>query len=279
MRTLAIVGVGLIGGSIALAARARGVAQRIVGFGPNGHRLERPRPKGMIDEWHGQLPDAVRGADAVVVCTQVDLIANQVAQIAACARPGTLITDVGSTKAVIVKDVIGQVQPGTCFVGGHPLAGSEKSGPHYADAKLFEGRLVILTPDEHFDPTAVVRATTFWEALGARVKYMSPEEHDLAVAVTSHLPHLVAAALASMLPPNLRDLAASGFRDTTRIAAGDPALWQAIMDQNRGQLAQALAMFRGVIDRCFDGNRADLDMTNIHALLIEAKRSRDALGS
>lgn len=164
MRTLAIVGVGLIGGSIALAARARGVAQHIIGMGPAGRRVERARPAGMVDEWQGQLQDAVRGADVVVVCTQVNLIVDQVVEIAACARPGTLITDVGSTKAVIVKDLIGQVRPGICFVGGHPLAGSEKSGPHFADAKLFEGRLAILTPHEHFDAHAVVRATAFWEA-------------------------------------------------------------------------------------------------------------------
>jgi cyclohexadieny/prephenate dehydrogenase len=278
LRTLTIVGVGLIGGSIALAARARGVAGRIVGVGPRSLQLENALQHGMIDACYPELGPAVGDADAVVVCTPVDHIADQVVEIAGCARSDTLITDVGSTKAFIVNSLIGRLPGGARFVGGHPLAGSEKSGLQFADARLFEGRLVVLTPSDHFHPDAVAAVTEFWKGLGARVKEMTPEDHDRAVAITSHLPHLVAAALAGMLPADLRELVASGFRDTTRVAGGDPCLWTAIFQQNEAALRQTLDKFQLALGRCFnDGDR--LDMSHLQKLLAEGKRNRDALGS
>jgi prephenate dehydrogenase len=282
MRTLAIVGVGLIGGSIALAARSRRLAKRIIGVGPRSFHLERACQQGMLDAWHDQLEPAVREADVVVVCTPVDQIANVVLEAVAHARQDTLVTDVGSTKAVIVKSLLAQLRQGSCFVGGHPLAGSERSGPQFADVRLFENRLVILTPEDWFAANAVDRATAFWQNLGARVKVMTPEAHDRAVALTSHLPHLAAAALSAILPAELRELAASGFRDTTRVAGGDPALWTAILQQNQKAVADALLQLRAALDRCLAGDMLpfdDLDINHIRDLLIEAKRNRDALGS
>jgi prephenate dehydrogenase len=277
LRTLAIVGVGLIGGSIALAARARGVAARIIGVGPSAFHLEKACQQGMLDAWHTDL-QSICDADAVVICTPVDQVANQVAEVAVWARPDTLITDVGSTKAIIVRNLIAQLREGVCFVGGHPLAGSEKNGPQFADAQLFQNRLVILTPNVHFHPEAVIRATALWGALGARVKVMTPEEHDRAMAFTSHLPHLLAAALAAMLPVELRELTASGFRDTTRVAGGDPQLWTAIFQQNEVSLTEALTQFCKSLERCFIDWRF-LDQNYLKELLIDGKRSRDALGS
>jgi prephenate dehydrogenase len=278
MRTLAIIGVGLIGGSIALAARSRGVAQRIIGVGRNKEVLEQVKQRGMLDAWHTEMAPAVRDADAVIVCTPVDKVVDHVCEIARAVRPDTWITDAGSTKATIVNTLAERLDAGARFVGSHPLAGSEKSGPQYADAKLFEHRVVVLTPHHHFHPDGLVWACEFWQSLGARIKEMTPQEHDKALSITSHLPHLVAAALAAMLPAELRELAASGFRDTTRVAGGDPALWTAICQQNQEGLRHALERFVQSIAGC-NGKLNGLDLDHIHHLLVEGKRNRDALGS
>jgi prephenate dehydrogenase len=276
LRTLAIVGVGLIGGSIALAARSRRVARHIIGIGPNSEHLEHSRQRGLLDHWDNDLA-IVRDADVVVVCAPVDRVAGLVCSAIVHGPQGMLVTDVGSTKAAIVHQLREHLQQGACFVGGHPLAGSDKSGPQFADVRLFENRLVVLTPDSWFAPDAIDRASAFWQSLGARVKVMTPEEHDRAVAMTSHLPHLVAAALAAILPEELRELAASGFRDTTRIAGGDPALWTAIFEQNEGAVADALVQFKTVLAHCLAGGA--LNLSQVHDLLTEGKRNRDALGS
>src|SRR5206468_2944891 len=133
-------------------------------------------------------------------------------------------------------------------VGSHPLAGSEKRGADHADARLFEGRLTVVTQTPGADPAAVERTCTFWRALGSRVQLMSPEDHDRALALTSHLPHLLAAALAGVLPPELNDLTATGFRDTTRVAAGDPSLWTAIFAQNRAAMLDSLRLLAGRLE-------------------------------
>jgi prephenate dehydrogenase len=278
--TLAIVGVGLIGGSIALAARSRRVARRIIGVGPD---LEHARHQGMLDEWHHELQPAVRDADVVVVCTPVDQIAKVACEAVACGRPDTLVTDVGSTKAVIVNNLISQLREGSCFVGGHPLAGSEKSGPQFADVRLFENRLIVLTPHRWFAADAVDRAAAFWRSLGGRVMVMTPEEHDKAVALTSHLPHLVAAALAAMLPAELHELAASGFRDTTRVAGGDPELWSSIFCQNHLSIAEGLTRLQNLLSQFGNALNPEEstvpDRATICDLLTRAKRNHDALGS
>jgi prephenate dehydrogenase len=276
--TLTIVGVGLIGGSIGLAAKRRGLVERVVGVGRQPDSLDRARAVGAIDEGCLDLAAALRQADVAVFCTPVDRIAEQVLTGAASCPPGALLTDAGSTKAAIVAAVDGRLPPGVAFVGSHPLAGSEKRGPEHADADLFQDRLTVVTPTRHSDPAAVERTVAFWRALGSRVRLLSPEEHDQALALTSHLPHLVAAALAGILPPELRDLTATGFRDTTRVAAGDPSLWTGIFAQNRAAvlaalqtLAGRLAEFRSALE---DGDRQALD-----TLLAQAKKVRDALGS
>jgi prephenate dehydrogenase len=276
--TLTIVGVGLIGGSIGLAARRRQVAARVIGAGRNAETLERARRLGAIDQANLDAVDAVRRADVAVFCTPVDQIARQVLTAAPACANGTLLTDAGSTKAAIVGALDGKLPPGVAFVGSHPLAGSEKRGPEHADADLFEGRVTVVTPTPRSDPAAVDRAIAFWQALGSRVVRMSPEEHDRALALTSHLPHLLASALAGVLPTELRGLAATGFRDTTRVAAGDPSLWTAIFLQNRAALVEALGL---VQDQMIQFKKALMtgDQAAIDALLALGKRSRDALGS
>ena len=278
IQTLTIVGVGLIGGSLGLAARRRGLAAHVVGAGRQQASLDRARAVGAIDEASLDLAEAVRRADVAVFCTPVDRIAEQVLAAAPGCAPGTLLTDAGSTKAAIVARLDGRLPDGVAFVGSHPLAGSEKRGPEHADADLFQGRLTVITPGPHTDPAAVGRTATFWQALGSRVRLMPPEEHDRALALTSHLPHLLAAALTGILPDELRELAASGFRDTTRVAGGDPALWGAIFSQNRGAVLEALQRLTDRLGAFRVALEAE-DWTTVDTLLAEAKKVRDALGS
>ena len=193
-------------------------------------------------------------------------------------RPGTLLTDAGSTKAGIVRSIEGRLPEGVAFVGSHPLAGSEKRGPEHADADLFQDRLTIVTRTSATLPSALERITSFWQALGSQVHIMGPEEHDQALAMTSHLPHLLAAALAGILPAELQPFTASGFRDTTRIAAGDPGLWTAIFVQNRLAMLNALERLDEQLARFRDALLAG-NGTALSNLLAQAKKVRDALGS
>jgi prephenate dehydrogenase len=278
IQTLTIVGVGLLGGSLGLAARQRGLARRVLGVGRHLDGLDYARQLGAIDEGFLALQEAVRSAEVVVFCTPVDQIARQALTAAEACAPGTLLTDVGSTKADIVHAVEGRLPAGVAFVGSHPLAGSEKRGPEHANPRLFERRLTVVTQTPRTDPAALERTRAFWEGLGARVRVMAPEEHDRALALTSHLPHLLAAALAGLMPPELYDLTATGFRDTTRVAGGDPALWTAIFAHNRAAvldnldlLGARLAEFRQALE---SGDAAALDR-----LLTQAKKVRDALGN
>jgi prephenate dehydrogenase len=275
VETLVIVGVGLLGGSIALAARRRGAAGRVVGVDGSRAALEHARGKLLVDDV-ACLSDAAAAADFVVVCTPVDCIASHILAAAPACRPRCLITDVGSTKAGIVRAVEANLPPGVAYVGSHPLAGSEKHGPQHADAALFERRQVLVTPTPRTDPASLERVSAFWHALGATVRVMDPEGHDRAMALTSHLPHVAASALSGVLPPELSGLTATGFRDTTRLAASNPALWSAILQANRAAVVEALdryaeqlADFRAALEA---NDRAALE-----ALLAQGKQVKDSL--
>jgi cyclohexadieny/prephenate dehydrogenase len=272
---LTVVGVGLIGGSVALVARRRGVAARVTGVELQPAALKRALARGLIDEAAADLAAGVAGAEVVVFCTPVDHIAAGVLAAAPHCRPGALLTDTGSTKAAILRELDGRLPPGVSFVGAHPLAGSEKQGPEHARANLFEGSLVVLTPPPS-DDDALSRARAFWEALGARIEVMGAEEHDRALALTSHLPHLAAAALAGVVPPELLGLAATGFRDATRLASGDPALWAAIFLSNRPDVLAALDRLGGQLERFRQALSAD-DREQLEALLRKGKQIRDGL--
>lgn len=276
--TLTIVGVGLIGGSVGLAARKRGLVERVLGVGRQQASLDEARAVGAIEEGFLDPASAVRQADLVVFCTPVDRIAEQVLAAGLVCKHGALLTDAGSTKAAIVRGIDGRLPRGVHFVGSHPLAGSEKRGPAHADADLFQGRITVVTPGPQTDPGAVERTAAFWQALGSQVKIMPPEEHDRALALTSHLPHLVASALAGILPAELHELTATGFRDTTRVASGDPSIWTGIFVQNRSAVMGALGLVEHRLielkTALMTGDRDALD-----GLLTQAKKVRDALGS
>lgn len=274
---LAIVGVGLLGGSVALAAKQRGVAGRIIGIGRNPKRLQAAVDAGVIDEFLTTLPAENAPWTTVVIGTPVDRIAADVVRIAAVSRPGTIITDVGSVKGSICDAVESEDLPnGVAFVGAHPLAGSEQTGFEAARAELFDGRVTVVTSSPNVNLAAGAAVRDFWERLGSRVIEMSPADHDAALATTSHLPHVVAAAVSAVLPDNFRQLVASGFRDTTRIAAGDPDLWVAILLENANAVRASLAAYSESFGK-FQAAVEKRDSDELKKLLQLAKRNRDAV--
>jgi prephenate dehydrogenase len=279
--SLTIVGVGLIGGSVGLAARARGVARRVIGAGSRESTLASALKLGAIDQAIADPTAAVADAELVVVCAPVDAIVPCVQTIAPHCPAGALITDAGSTKAQIVTALdraAARWSREVRFIGSHPLAGNEKQGPAHASADLFAGRVVVITPGASSRTDDVRRVSEFWESLGANVVQLSAEQHDQALAATSHLPHLVAAAIAASTPEEYVTLTASGWQDTTRIAAGDPALWRQIMLSNRPQLLAAVDRFAAQLAQWREALAAP-DAAAVERLLAEAKRVRDAVGS
>jgi prephenate dehydrogenase len=282
--TVAIVGVGLIGGSIGLTLRERKLAKRIVGIGRRKESLDQALAVGCTTEITMSIADGVKDADLVVVCTPVEFIAAHVADAARHCRDDCLVTDAGSTKVEIVAQAEAAFRvrfPSQIrFAGSHPIAGSERNGPEAASATLFEDRVVVVTPTERTDPAALLAIEEFWQSLGARTRRMAADEHDAVVARTSHLPHLVASALAANTPSNGQTwpLIGSGWADTTRIAAGDPELWRQIFLANRGPTLNALADFETVL-KTWRNALENADGTLLFALLQEGKRRRDAVGS
>ncbi|MDB5384951.1 MAG: prephenate dehydrogenase, partial [Planctomycetaceae bacterium] len=226
--TITIVGVGLIGGSLAAAIRQRRLARRVIGVGRNLEKLQGAIERGLLDQATSDLVTAARESDFVIFCTPVDRIVAGVREVAAACRCNTLITDAGSTKGEICDELAFGLPPGVEFIGSHPLAGSEKSGYEFSDPNLFSNRVCVLTPVERTSVGGLKRLSEFWSQLGSRLMTMSPRDHDRAVAETSHFPHLAASALAATLSPEHVNLAARGFRDTTRIAGGDADLWTSI---------------------------------------------------
>jgi len=278
-QTLSIVGVGLIGGSIGLASRRRGIAGRVIGVGRQLATLEIAHHLHIIDSFTTNLIDGIRDADLIVFCTPVDRIPEQIREVAAHCKSGAIITDAGSTKAHIVAEVERLTLPKDVhFVGSHPLAGSEKRGPEHARANLFENRLAVVTPTPSTDAQALEKTLAFWKALGSKTCTIDAETHDRALGLTSHLPHAVSAALAAVLPPEWRPFAATGFRDTTRLAAGDAALWTAIFRDNRAAVLAALEKFDEVMNEFRTAMEHD-DEQSLMRFLIHAKENRDALGT
>lgn len=271
--TVAIVGVGLIGGSLAAAVKQRGIAKRVIGVGRNRLRLADAQAAGLIDDIATDLSVAARESQLIVVCTPVDRIVADVRQAAAVMSAGSLITDAGSVKGVIC-DALADLP--AAFIGSHPLAGSEKQGFEHASASLCDQKLCVITPHEKTPPDQLQRLHRFWQAVGMQTCELSPAEHDAILAVTSHLPHAVAAALASVLLPEQRQFAASGFRDTTRIAAGDPELWTAIFRQNSAAMINALSQLEGQIV-ALKTNLQHGDAASLKNWLQQAKTNRDLL--
>ena len=268
---IAIFGPGLIGGSVAMALRSRSPRTFITVWGRKAGQLQEIKRQGLADAVQGDPVAAVRDADLVVFCTPVDTMEGLAVAIAPHLSPRTVVTDAGSVKLCVTEKLVPLF--GSHFVGGHPMAGSERSGLAAARADLFSGAPCILTPVDSTDPEALRRATGFWSSLGAHITNMSPADHDRIVACLSHLPHALAFALAELARTSLPEgsvlLAGGSFRDATRVAASDPRLWAGILMENRREVVAAL---RGMAS-LFDTLSASLEEKDAEALLDFLKRA------
>ncbi len=237
---LAVLGLGLLGGSVALAAKSRGVAERVAGATRRTKVLEAALSRGIIDE-AGSFEDAVEGADLVVLSTPVHVMGEIARLIAPRLREGAIVTDVGSVKATLADTLPGILPRGVHYVGAHPMAGSHHSGVEHARADLFEGAPCIVTPG--IDAGVAERVAAFWRGLGARVVFRDPAVHDAEVAWMSHVPHVLSFAFSAALegaPTDASEVAGPGFRDFTRIAHSDSELWSDILTANRKAIAAPL---------------------------------------
>jgi prephenate dehydrogenase len=254
-RRMVVVGVGLIGGSLALAARERGMVEEVIGFGRGERNLRLAKKEGMIDGYflrEAEIPD---GVDFLVLATPVQAVAPLAERFLPALADGCVVTDVGSVKAKIVRDMEKLLPDAIPFVGAHPIAGSEQWGARAAVASLFEGRRCILTPTANTDPGALKRMATLWRRVGAKVEAMDPELHDRLLAVVSHLPHVLAYAMVNALPRNAMDsvdpidYCGGGFRDFTRIAGSRPEIWRDICLVNRRAIGKQLTEYMRQLER------------------------------
>ena len=247
---VALIGFGLIGGSIARAARAQGLAGEIVATARSAKTRARIAELGIVDSVVETNAEAVKDADLVILCIPVGACGAVAQEIAAHLKPGTIVSDVGSVKGAVVREMAPHLPASAHFVPAHPVAGTEHSGPDSGFPELFINRWCILTPPEGTDASAVERLRAFWAALGAKVEIMTPEHHDLVLAITSHLPHLIAYTivgtadeLAQVTSSEVIKFSAGGFRDFTRIAASDPTMWRDVFLANKEAVLEMLGTF------------------------------------
>lgn len=247
---VALIGLGLIGSSISHGIRRAGLARSVVGTARTAETRAVALRLGLVDEAYATAKDAAREADLVILCIPVGACGVVAEQIGPVLKSGAILTDVGSVKATVVEDVAPHVPAGVDFVAGHPIAGTEYSGPESGFAELFDGRWCILTPTADASADATRKLKAFWEALGSEVEIMAPEHHDMVLAITSHLPHLIAfnivnsaAHLERVTEKEVIKFSAGGFRDFTRIAASDPTMWRDVFLKNREAVLEMLGRF------------------------------------
>lgn len=276
--SLAVLGLGMMGGSVALAARARGSARVIAGWDPCAKACAKALATGIIDRVEMNALDAVADADMVVLACPVPVLADLAREIGPACAKGCVVTDLGSTKASILQAIDGFLPGGTPFVGSHPIAGSEKNGCAHSEATLFEGKITVICPGQAPE-AAVTRVESFWNSLGSKTMRMDHESHDKALAATSHLPHLLAFLLAGLPDEGDKPFVGGGFRDTTRIAGSDPDLWTGILLDNKARLLPlANAMIASLTEArdCLQQKSGD-SKEKLRALLTRGHRFRVGL--
>jgi cyclohexadieny/prephenate dehydrogenase len=249
-KRLALIGFGLIGGSIARAAREQGLAGEIVATAHSAKTRARVKELDVVDRVVETNAEAVKDADLVILCIPVGACGAVTEEIAPRLSPGAIVSDVGSVKGAVAREMAPHIPKSVHFVPAHPVAGTEHSGPDSGFAELFINRWCILTPPEGTDPKAVEKLRAFWAGLGARVEVMTPDHHDLVLAITSHLPHLIAYTivgtadeLAQVTSSEVIKFSAGGFRDFTRIAASDPTMWRDVFLTNKDAVLEMLGTF------------------------------------
>jgi prephenate dehydrogenase len=277
---LAVIGLGLIGGSFARALRAAGAVSEVVACGRNPDALARAIELGVADRVTTDPVDAVRDADIVVLGVPLSAMRDLMAKIAPALPAHAIVTDVGSTKQSVIADATATMGDALSrFVPGHPIAGTERSGVEASFAELFQERRVILTPTEATDPAATETIASLWREAGATVTQMTAQHHDRVLALTSHLPHVLAFALVDRLSQmqeqdEIFAYAAGGFRDFTRIASSDPVVWRDICLNNRSAVLDALQAYRDELDELTQALR-NQDAAALEALFARAKKARD----
>jgi cyclohexadieny/prephenate dehydrogenase len=249
-RHVALIGIGLIGSSLSHAMRRKGLAGRITGHARTPETREKALELGLVHEAFDTPAKAAAGADLVILCAPVGACAAIAAEMAPGLSPGAIVTDVGSVKGAILRDVGPHIPAGVHFIPGHPVAGTEYSGPESGFATLFDGRWCILTPPPEADPDAVAKLKAFWEGCGSNVELMVAAHHDLVLAITSHLPQLIAYNivgtaddLQTVTQTEVIKFSAGGFRDFTRIAASDPIMWRDVFLNNKDAVLDMLGRF------------------------------------
>jgi prephenate dehydrogenase len=279
-RKITIVGVGLLGGSIGLAARKRRLAKEIAGYARRDQTIAECEKIGALDYATADLLAAVSGADLIVLCTPLAQMAALTKQFLPALKRGAIVTDVGSVKADVVRELESLVKKaGAHFVGSHPMAGGEKMGVLAAKADLYANAVCVVTPTKRSNAAAVRKVENFWKSLGARVLKLDAAQHDLFVSRSSHLPHVLAAALANQVlnpasPKMQAALCATGFRDTTRIASGSPEMWRDIALANRKNVSQSVDAF--VIElKKFQAALKKSDDDAVEKFFATAKQRRD----
>lgn len=276
---ITILGPGLLGASLALACKAQAPSQRVHAWSRRPETRTQCRQADWCDAVFDSPEAAVQGSDLIIICTPVETIVPLLAQIAPQLRPDALVTDVGSTKREICEQAPTTLPSGPVFIGSHPMAGSERTGMAHARADLFSQACCLITPTGDAPAEAVQRLSAFWEALDMRLAIVSAAEHDEIVAHISHLPHLLASTLCSYLTgkdPSWGNYAGGGLRDSTRIAAGDPTLWQQILKQNRQEVLHAIAGFENELAQLKQALLSE-DAPAITQQLAKGKKYRDQL--
>ncbi len=277
---ITIVGVGLLGGSIGLAARKRRLAKEIAGYARRKKTIAESQQIGALDYATTDLLAAVSGADLIILCTPLAQMAALTKQFLPALKRGAIVTDVGSVKADVVRELETLAKKaGAHFIGSHPMAGGEKMGVLAAKANLYADAVCVVTPTKKSNTAAVRKVEHFWKLLGARTLRLDAAKHDLLVSRTSHLPHVAAAALAGLVldpkhPKSQVDLCATGFRDTTRIASGSPEMWRDIALANRKNLSQSVDVFVGELKR-FQAALKKGDAQAVEKFFAIAKERRD----
>ena len=247
---VALLGLGLMGSSISHAMRRGGLARSIVGSAKTETTRATAFRLGLVQQAFAHPAEAAAGADLVILCVPVGACGGIAKQLGSALAPGAILTDVGSVKGAVIRDVARHVPVGVHFVPAHPIAGTEYSGPESGFAELFDNRWCILTPLPDADPAAVDKLKRLWEAMGSHVELMNPEHHDLVLAITSHVPHLIAynivntaAHLERVTDSEVIKFSAGGFRDFTRIAASDPTMWRDVFLNNKDAVLEMLGRF------------------------------------
>ena len=276
---ITIIGVGLIGGSLAKAIKENNLAKVVFGFGRNLNRLEKAKKANVIDQFSTNLKDAINDSDIVIIATPVGSFKEILSKIKPFLTSKIVISDVGSTKtniASIVSQTLGDYS--NCFIPAHPIAGKEKSGFEASESNLFNNRKVIITPLETSNPDSINIIQEMWEGTGADVDFMSPESHDELLGMTSHLPHMLAFSLVNYLiskNPSASIYAAGGFKDFSRIASGDAVMWRDICIQNKDQIISHIKGYQKTLNSLVDAieneNSNELDL-----LFTSAKKTRDS---